>query len=82
MSLDLVLFFMMGWLLMTLGFAFGIRSYRETRGIKPDFPRDDQMRWIMRTAFVGYLVLMIGHAVLTATQFYLTNPTANVIAAI
>lgn len=80
MSLDLVLFFLMGWLLVTLGLAFGLRSYRESRGLTPVFPRDDQMRWIMRTAFVGYIVLMIGHVALTATQFYLTNPGSRVVA--
>lgn len=77
MTLDLVLFFMLGWLLMTLGIAMGIRSYRENKGLTPQFPRPVHMRWLMRAAFVCYVFLAFGHAAMTATQFHLTNPSIN-----
>ena len=77
MPLDLILFLMIGWLLMTIGVAMAIRSYRESRGLVPEFPRKQHMTWLMRVAFVSYVFLAFGHAALTATQFNLTNPSIN-----
>jgi len=77
MPFDLTLFFMIGWLLMTLGIAMAIRSYREARGLAPTFPRDRHMRWLMRFAFVSYVFLALGHTFLTVTDFHLTNPSIN-----
>lgn len=80
MFLDVVLFVTMGWLLLMLGLALGIRSYRETRNLKPDFPRDDQLRWILRSAFAAYVALMFGYGALTGTHFHLTNSAARMVA--
>lgn len=77
MSLNFVMFFLVGWLLMTLGIAMAIRSYREFRGLKPEFPKPAHMRWLMRTAFIGYLTIAAGHVALTVMQHDLTGTTVK-----
>ena len=77
MSVNLALFCLLGWTLMALGLGFAIRSYRDSYDIQPAFPRDAHMKWLLRGAFVAYILLGLGQVAFTVGNFSPTSPSID-----
>ncbi|MEL6287571.1 MAG: hypothetical protein AAFQ42_05915 [Pseudomonadota bacterium] len=77
--MQFALFFLLGWLLGCLGIALAMRSWSEHRGDVPVMPSDRTMRRFFTVAFVGYVLLAIGHVGTTVLRYHLTNPSISVV---